>query len=126
MEPDIVRLVDDAHSAGAKLLDDAVMRERATDQRVRGVARVVAFTAQRRGHLKRGLFQEVLCILLRRQQRPDTAFQPLIAGARLSEKYLTLLVRAVQHRLEQTIELPILIRVHRLSDPPTRDIARSS
>ena len=115
MEPGVLRLVNHAHSAAAKLLDDAVVGEGLADQGVSGLWRVAVLVVGERqcGHFDGRAFQKVLGVGLRTQQCADLPFQRLVTRACASKKRVALLGRALEHGLEQTIELFPVIQVHR-------------
>ena len=62
MEPGVLRFVNHAHSAAAKLLDDAVVGERLADQGIGALRRVVVLVVgeRQRGHFDGRAFQEAV------------------------------------------------------------------
>jgi hypothetical protein len=114
-EPGVLRFVNHAHAAAAELLDDAVVGEGPADQGRRVVGLVVGERSCRPFDSR--AFQEVPRVGLRTQQCADLPFQRLIPRARLSEKRVALLGRALEDGLEQAIELFPAFQVHRRVHP---------
>ena len=91
-EPRVLRFVNDAHAAAAKLLDDVVVGQGLADQGIGSLVRIVVLVVgerQRRDFDRRTLQQP---IRVRRgvQERANLAFQQLVARAGLPEKRVAL------------------------------------
>ena len=126
MEPLVLRLVHDAHPARADLLENAVMGRGPADQRVHAVRRclVLAASEVERRHFDRGPVQETSSLSLEMHKRAELPLQRLVVRTDLMEKRVAVLGRALQHRLEQAIELLPAFRVHYLFAGSARGITR--
>src|SRR5687767_11564482 len=87
-QPRVFGLVHDAHAAATELLDDAVVRERLTDQRIAaGLTAVVAALSGELacGEIDRRIAEEPVGTVVCSEQRTDFFFQPLVAAARVAK-----------------------------------------
>ena len=116
MQPRIFGFVDHAHPAAAELLDDAVVRERLTDQRIAAcpersrraglTAVVAAFSGELAcGEIDRRRAEETVGTVVCGEQRTDFFFQPLVAAARVAKKGLALGRGNVERGLQQPIDV---------------------
>src|SRR6266487_4849921 len=86
VKPRIFGFVHHTHPTAAELLDDAVVRERLTNQRIAAglTAVVVALSGElARGVINRRRAEESVGTVVCDEQRPDFFFQQLVSAARV-------------------------------------------
>jgi hypothetical protein len=128
VEPRILGFVDDAHAAAAQLLDDAVGRERPTDQRIAGLTAVVAalFGEIACGESDRRSAEEPVGTVVCSEQRTDFFFQPLVAASPVAKIGVALYRGNVERDLQQLIDVIPAVIVHWRSGRRALDTARLS
>ncbi len=132
LQPRILRLVDHAHPPGAQLLDDAVVRERLTDQgTVPGpdmldavVEATPAFSKRACGDTNRRSGEKLVGAVVGRKQRPYLLLQLLVAAAGALQEHVPLRDRRIERRLQQLIDVVPAFVVHPRSGQPARDTTR--
>ena len=115
MKPRILGFVHHAHPAAAELLDDAVVRERLTDQRIAaGLTAVVAALSGELacGEIDRGSAEEPVGTVVCGEQRTDFFFEPLVAAARVAKIGVALYRGNVDRGLQQLIDVTPALIVH--------------
>ena len=128
-QPRIFGLVHDAHAAAAELLDDAVVRERLTDQRIAaGLTAVVAALSGELacGEIDRRSAEEPVGTVVCGEQRTDFFFQPLVAATRVAKIGVALYRGNVERGLQQLIDVIPAVIVHWRSGRRALDTTRLS
>ena len=128
-QPRVFGLVHDAHAAATQLLDDAVVRERLTDQRIAaGLTAVVAALSGELacGEIDRRSAEEPVGTVVCGEQRTDFVFQPLVAATRVAKIGVALYRGNVERGLQQLIDVIPAVIVHWRSGRRALDTARLS
>src|SRR5215213_3529482 len=128
-QPRVFGLVHDAHAAATQLLDDAVVRERLTDQRIAAAltAVVAALSSELAcGEIDRRSTEEPVGAVVCGEQRTDFVFQPLVGAARVAKIGVALYRGNVERGLQQLIDVIPALIVHWRSGRQARDTARLS
>ena len=119
LQPRVLGFVDDAHAAAAELFDDAVVRQRLTDQSIGiGLGAVVAVvTAVGSGELTCGHVdgrsaQKAAGAVVCGEQRADFLLDLRVAGARVPHEGVALRRGAIERRLQQLIDERPAFAVH--------------
>ena len=129
VKPRIFGFVHHAHPAAAELLDDAVVRERLTDQRIAaGLTAVVAALSGELacGEIDRRSAEEPVGTVVCGEQRTDFVFQPLVAATRVAKIGVALYRGNVERGLQQLIDVIPAVIVHGRSGRRALDTTRLS
>ena len=125
----ILGLVHDTHAAAAELLDDAVVRERLTDQGVAAGPDVVAAAPSGElacGQIDRRSAEKRVGAVVRLDQRADFVLQLLVAAAGAPQKHVAIRRGKIQRRLQQLIDVIPAFLIHSQFRRSARDRARLS
>ncbi len=128
-QPRVFGLVHDAHAAATQLLDDAVVRERLTDQQIAvGLTAVVAALSGELacGEIDRRSAEEPVGTVVCSEQRTDFVFQPLVGAARVAKIGVALYRGNVERGLQQLIDVIPALIVHWRSGRRALDTTRLS
>ena len=129
VKPRIFGFVHHAHPAAAELLDDAVVRERLTDQRIAaGLTAVVAALSGELacGEIDRRSAEEPVGTVVCGDERSDFVFQPLVAATRVAKIGVALYRGNVERGLQQLIDVIPAVIVHWRSGRRALDTTRLS
>jgi hypothetical protein len=129
VKPRIFGFVHHAHAAAAELLDDTVVRERLTDQRI--VAGLTAVGAGLPGQLACGEIdrrcaEEPVGTVVCGEQRTHFVFQRLVGAARVAKIGVALYRGNVERGLQQLIDVIPALIVHWRSGRRALDTTRLS
>ena len=115
MKPRVFGFVHHAHAAAAQLLDDAVVRERLTDQRIAaGLTAVVAVLSGELacGEIDRRGGEKAVRTVVRGEQRMDFFLQPSVAATHVAKMGVALYRGNVERGLQQLIDVIPAVIVH--------------